>query len=173
MLSQPSGPLSSQPMKILRTIDCCTASARSWNTVSIPASRERAAFQPRDRLAADQDLARGRLDDAGQDLDQRRFSRAVVADQSDDLALVDAEVDAAERIDAPERLGDVAQLDEPLRHRSPSREPAARSPCIQRSGPSVAARAKPCEAPIAGLRPRAWRPSDNCPGSRSRRRCRH
>ena len=33
-------------MKMLRTIDCCTASARSWNTVSIPASRERAALQP-------------------------------------------------------------------------------------------------------------------------------
>ena len=28
-LSQPNGPASSLPMKMLRTIDCCTASARS------------------------------------------------------------------------------------------------------------------------------------------------
>ena len=43
-------------MKMLRTIDCWTASARSWKTVSMPASRERAAFQavtglPRTRIS--------------------------------------------------------------------------------------------------------------------------
>ena len=35
-----------------------------------------------DRLAADDDLAGGRLDDAGEDLDQRRLAGAVVADQA-------------------------------------------------------------------------------------------
>ena len=44
--SQPKRPASSRPMKILRTTDCCTASARSWNTVSMPASRDRAELQP-------------------------------------------------------------------------------------------------------------------------------
>ena len=56
------------------------------------------------------------LHDPGEDLDQRRLSRAVVAEQADDLALVDVQVDAAERVDTAERLGDVAQFDEPFRH---------------------------------------------------------
>ena len=73
-------------MKMLRTIDCCTASARSWNTVSMPASRDRAGLQLLTALAADEDLAGGRLDDAGENLDQRRLAGAVVADQADHLA---------------------------------------------------------------------------------------
>ena len=91
-------------MKMLRTIDCWTASARSWNTVSMPASRERAGAPAGDRLAADEDLAAGRLDHAGEDLDQRRLAGAVVADQPDDLAAVDVQADAAERVDACRRI---------------------------------------------------------------------
>ena len=69
----------------------------------MPASRERAAFQPVHRLAADEDLAAGRLDHAGEDLDQRRLAGAVVADQADHLAAVDVQIDAAKRIDAAHR----------------------------------------------------------------------
>ena len=90
-------------MKMLRTIDCCTASARSWNTVSMPASRERAAFQPLTGLPRTRISPLSRLDDAGENLDQRRLAGAVVADQADDLAVVDVQVDAAERIDACRR----------------------------------------------------------------------
>ena len=86
-------------MKMLRTIVCCTASARSWNTVSMPASRERAALHPDTGSPRIEDLAAGRLDHAGKDLDQRRLAGAVVADQADHLAAVDAEVDPAQRID--------------------------------------------------------------------------
>ena len=69
-------------MKMLRAIGLLHASARSWNTVSMPASRERAAFQSVTALAAHEDLAAGRLDDAGEDLDQRRLAGAVVAEQA-------------------------------------------------------------------------------------------
>ena len=62
--SQPSQPVSSRPMKMLRTIVCWTASARSWNTVSMPASRERAALQPETGSPRIEYLAAGRLDDA-------------------------------------------------------------------------------------------------------------
>ena len=70
------------------------------------------------RLAADEDFAAGRLHDAGEDLDQRRLAGAVVADEADHLAVIDAEIDAAERIDAAVGFGDVAQLDQAFRHGS-------------------------------------------------------
>ena len=75
-------------MKMLRTIDCCTASARSWNTVSIPASRERAALQPVTGLPRTRISPLVGAHHAREDLDQRRLAGAVVADQPDDLALV-------------------------------------------------------------------------------------
>ena len=135
-------------MKMLRTMVCCTASARSWNTVSMPASRERARVPAGDRLAADEDLAAGRLDHAGEDLDQRRLAGAVVADQADDLAAVDMKIDAAERIDAAVGFRDVAKLDQALGHGRPPplpREPAGatgRPACDASSAaPSVASSA--------------------------------
>ena len=66
----------------------------------MPASRDLAAFHPEHGLAAHDDLAARRLHHAGQDLDQRRLAGAVVADEADDLALVDVEIDAAQRVDA-------------------------------------------------------------------------
>ena len=47
--------------------------------------------------------------DAGQDLDQRRFAGAVVADQRHDLAGMDVEIDVGQRRDRAEVLGDAAQ----------------------------------------------------------------
>ena len=46
--------------------------------------------------------------DAGDRLDERRLAGAVVADQGDHLAGVDLEVDARERPDGAEALGDAA-----------------------------------------------------------------
>ena len=46
---------------------------------------------------------------AGEDLDQRRFARAVVADQRHDLAGMNVEVDVGQRRDGAEILGDAAQ----------------------------------------------------------------
>ena len=43
---------------------------------------------------------------AGDDLDQRRFAGAVVAEERDNLAATDGEADAAQRFDGAEMLGD-------------------------------------------------------------------
>ncbi len=48
---------------------------------------------------------------AGDDLDQRRLAGAVVAHEADHLACADFEVDAAQRFDRAEILGDVLQLE--------------------------------------------------------------
>ncbi len=76
-------------MKMLRTMVCCTASARSWNTVSMPASRERAALQPVTGLPRTRISPLVGLTTPDEDLDQRRLAGAVVADQADHLAAVD------------------------------------------------------------------------------------
>jgi hypothetical protein len=60
----------------------------------------------RDRAAVDADLAIVRLEGAGENLDERRLSGAVVADEREDLALVYLYVDAAQRLDVPECLRD-------------------------------------------------------------------
>ena len=108
-------------MKILRTIDLLDGE-RAVLEHRLDAGLARARRVPAgDRLAADEDLAAGRLDHAGEDLDQRRLAGAIVADQADDLAAVDVQVDAAERIDAAVGLRDVAQFDEALAHAHPPR----------------------------------------------------
>ena len=63
----------------------------------------------------EQDLAAGRLDDAGHALDERRLTRAVRAEQTVHLALEDVEVDAVQRLDSGELLDKVADLED-LRH---------------------------------------------------------
>ena len=53
----------------------------------------------------------GRLN-AGDDLDQSRFARAVVADERDDFACVDLEVEFLDRDHAAEILVDVLQRED-------------------------------------------------------------
>ena len=106
----------SRPMKMLRTMVCCTASARSWNTVSMPAVARLAGVPAVHRLAAHEDLAARRPHRAGENLDQRRLAGAVVADEADHLAAVDVHVDAAHGKDVAVRLLDFAKLDQPLAH---------------------------------------------------------
>ena len=67
-----------------------------------------------DRLAAEADLAGGRRVHAGEHLDQRRLARAVVADERDDLAGMDVEVDVGQRRDGAEVLADAAQAEDQL-----------------------------------------------------------
>ena len=79
-------------MKMLRTIDLLHGQ-RAVLEHRLDAGLARARRVPAGhRLAAHQDLAAGRLDHARQDLDQRRLAGAVVADQPDDLAAIDAEM---------------------------------------------------------------------------------
>ncbi len=68
-------------------------------------------------LAAHQDFTAGRLDGAGEDLDQGRFAGAVVAKQADDLAAIDVEVDAPDREHPSVGLGDALKLNQPFDHR--------------------------------------------------------
>ena len=79
-------------------------------------------------LAAHQYFPARRLNRAGEHLDQSRFAGAVVAEQADDLAAVDVEIDAADREHAAVGFGDVLQFDQPFAHRrlSEQREGSAR-----------------------------------------------
>ena len=57
------------------------------------------------------DGARGRDEEAGHDLEQGAFSRAVHADDGDDLAWREVEMDVTQGPLAAKDLGDVCQLD--------------------------------------------------------------
>ena len=58
--------------------------------------------------------------DAGEDLDERRFARAVLAEQRDDLAASDAERRVGKRLRAAETFIDVAGLKHGARARARS-----------------------------------------------------
>ncbi len=62
-----------------------------------------------DLAVADEDAPRGRRQHARHHLDQRRFSRAVVADQADDLVAADGQRDVAESPDRAKIFLDVLQ----------------------------------------------------------------
>ena len=66
----------------------------------------------RDLLAVEADRAVVGGVDAGDRLHQRRLAGAVVADEADDLAGVDGEVDPVQRLDRAESLADSLQLEE-------------------------------------------------------------
>src|SRR5690606_20745666 len=72
------------------------------------------------RLAADENFAARWRDRAGEDLDQCRFTRAIVAHEADDFGIVDMQVDPAQGIDLPVGLLDVSKLDNAVGH-DPSR----------------------------------------------------
>jgi hypothetical protein len=76
--------------------------------------RESVAQQLERRLAGERraeiaDLARRRLEQAGHGLERRRLAGAVRADQRDEFALVDLEIDALDRLDAA--IGDLQAVD--------------------------------------------------------------
>ena len=66
----------------------------------------------RHRLAVDLQLALVGRVEAGQDLDERRLARAVLAEQAVDLAAVDRQVDVVERPRTAEGLRQSAQRDD-------------------------------------------------------------
>ena len=76
-----AGLLMGRPMKMFRHSGSCSASARSWKTVSTPSARAFATVRPRTGLPANSDLAAVGLVDAGDDLDERGLAGAVVAEQ--------------------------------------------------------------------------------------------
>ena len=84
----------------------------------MPSSVASCGRADRHRLAVEADLTVVRRVDAGDHLDQRRLAGAVVADEPDDLAGVELEVDAVERLDGAEPLADALQREEGSRWRS-------------------------------------------------------
>ncbi len=64
-----------------------------------------------ERGVAPANLAGVRPNDAGEDLEQRRFARAVLADNGVSLALGDLEAHSRQGADGPERLADVTKLE--------------------------------------------------------------
>src|SRR5208337_1280252 len=71
-----------------------------------------------DALAFDIHVAAVGRVNAGEYFYQRRLAGAVVADQADDLAFVDAEVDVLKRVDAGIPFVQAAALDQRRPHRS-------------------------------------------------------
>ena len=115
--------------------------------------------------AFEEHAAGGRLEPAGDDLDQRGFSGAVVAEQGDDLAPADREADALQRFDGAVFLADVVQHQQRLAHRAILRQPRL-------SGATRACGCGPCRAPSHPAAPCAWRRSSSR-WRRSARRDRH
>ena len=58
------------------------------------------------RSAAQEDVARGRLLHAGEHADERRLAGAGRADDGEELALGDVEIDAVDGVEAAEGLGE-------------------------------------------------------------------
>ena len=82
----------------------------------MPAALASAGDLRQELLALEQHAAGGRLEAAGDDLDQRRLAGAVVAEQRHDLALADREADALQRFDGAEVLGDVVEHQQRFAH---------------------------------------------------------
>src|SRR6476619_2242771 len=82
-------------------------SEQCWNTMPMPRRRADAHLP-----ALPGDLARGRLDDAVEDLDEGRLAGAVLAEERVDLAAPDREVDAVVGEEPAVALGDAAERDE-------------------------------------------------------------
>ena len=76
---------------------------------AVLASRRR---RESDRLAADEDLTRVRRVQSAEDLDERALPRAVVADEADDLAVIDVDVDAPKCLQTAEPLHDAPTLEQ-------------------------------------------------------------
>jgi hypothetical protein len=68
-----------------------------------------------DRSAVERHGALVGLVDAGQDLDDGRLAGAILADERGDLARVEPERDAVERLHAGEALGDAVEREDRLR----------------------------------------------------------
>ena len=110
---------------------------------------EAGAVHPRELLAREDDRARGRHVERPDAVEERGLARARLAHQTDDLALEELEIDAAENLQGPphvlERLVDVLRENQAsaLHHDSPTmrgrgsfRRPLIRSEARPPAAPS-------------------------------------
>src|SRR5437899_2995159 len=77
-----------------------------------PAPGDLMRSQPRDVLAVEDDGAPRRSQEPAQEVEAGRLAGPVGADQADDLALVDGEVDAVDGGQATEEPGEITGLEE-------------------------------------------------------------
>ena len=87
-------------------------SEKCWKTMPRPSARAATGEAIATGLALPEDFSGARLDDAVEDLHQRRLAGAVFAEQRVDLARRDREVDAVVGEEIAVALGDSAQFDE-------------------------------------------------------------
>ena len=92
---------------MLWATDRVGTSARSWKTVSIPSERAWSTERRTDLLAVDEQPAAVGAMQPAQHLDERRLARAVIADETETLSLLEMHRDVDERGDSAEALGDV------------------------------------------------------------------
>ena len=82
-----------------------------WNVRAMPQRVTRCGGRRADvGVLGETDRARRRRMDAGQDIEERRLARAVRADDADDLARIDIEIDGLQRVQAAEILAQPAHL---------------------------------------------------------------
>ena len=84
-----------------------------WVTADYKTTLDKGDFVGReaaDRYAVDRDRAAGKRIVAGNDVDQRGLARTVGPDQAENLALAHVEIDARQRLQSAEALGDGAHF---------------------------------------------------------------
>ena len=94
----------SRPRKRFDTTSRLSQSARSWNTVAMPRARDAVGLGIDDRLAVEGDRSGVLRVNTRENLDQRGLASAVVADERDDLAGENIEVDVGQCLDGTEPL---------------------------------------------------------------------
>ena len=90
----------------------CENSRMFWNVRPIPSFVIACGGWPDDLGAVEEDRARRRLVDAREQVEERRLARAVRADERDDRAARDGEVDVVGRDEAAELLAHLGRDDE-------------------------------------------------------------
>ena len=95
----------------------------SWKTAAMPAALAASGLGRAVGRAVEEDLAGVVADGAGEDLDQRGFAGAVLAEEGVDLAGAGGEAGVAEGDDAAEALGEPGDFDQILARARPLGSP--------------------------------------------------
>ena len=107
----------SRPMKMLAATVRLSNRFSSWCTKAMPPRIEPPTVSRGISDAVELDRAGARRDHAAEDLHQRRFAGAVLADEADHFARADGKADVVQRLDAGIHLRDSRHLQERIGHR--------------------------------------------------------
>ena len=123
------------PTRTLSSTERLANSATFWNVRPMPISAIRCGGRVRMLCALHQDVARARLIEPAEAIEQRGLAGAVRPDQAEDLALLHVERHAIQRDDAAEHDADVANREQGSGR---IRWPCASCACIISRSPAVA-----------------------------------